>query len=403
MPLQIPGRNEANRAFIVSRIFLILITLPVICIAAGKPGFPFDPHLVPVEVLQHNNLSDLYAYLLAWWRWDTLFYVRIASQGYTQPGVTVFFPLWPCLIRVLGYPLAALLPGEIAYFFASILLSNLFFWGSLHLLYNLAQKLVDPATAKITVWLLAFFPYTIFFSTGYTESAFLFFCLATFCFLQRGRVLDWWLASACAGLAATTRETGMVIVVPIIVFFLQRFYPFTSHLHAGRWEMLNALCSLLLIPLGVIIYLLYLYRYWADPFIFLHGAIAWGRHPTFPFAALFSAIRYLITFTVPLYNNLLDLCFTILPIYVLIKYRRYLPLVYKLFAWALLLYSLSTAVNFPNPLMSIPRYLMVIFPCCILYAIEWKRNAACHNWIYVGYPLLLAANMALFAIGRWVA
>lgn len=170
--------------------------------------------------------------------------------------------------------------------------------------------------------------------------------------------------------------------------------------------MLNALCSLLLIPLGVIIYLLYLYRYWANPFIFLHSAIAWGRHPTFPFAALLSATRYLITFTVPLYslyNNLLDLCFTILPIYALIKYRQYLPLAYNLFAWALLLYSLSTAVDFPNPLMSIPRYLMVIFPCCILYAIEWKRNPACHNWIYIGYPLLLAANMALFAIGRWVA
>jgi hypothetical protein len=69
----------------------------------------------------------------------------------------------------------------------------------------------------------------------------------------------------------------------------------------------------------------------------------------------------------------------------------------------LLLYSLSTIVGFPNPLMSTPRYLMVIFPTLMLLALEWKYNPACRRYIYIFFPLTLVANIVLFAIGRWVA
>ncbi len=152
--------------------------------------------------------------------------------------------------------------------------------------------------------------------------------------------------------------------------------------------------------------MLYLYLNWGSPLLFLDDVIAWGRHPAFPLAAIFSSLEYLVTFSVPLdslYNNLLDLCFTILPIFLLIKYWHRLPLYYSLFTLALLLFSLRTMVGFPNPLMSIPRYLMVIFPTIMLLALEWKHNPACHRPIFLFFPLTLAANIVLFDIGRWVA
>jgi len=397
--------NEPKRAFIVSRIFMILITLIVIAIAAGKHGFPFDTRLVSQEMLQHNSPADPLAYLFAWWRWDNLFYVRIAAQGY-ESSLTVFFPLWPATIWLLGRLLALVLTGETPYYLSSILLSNLFFLGSLQLLYRLTQRLFDATIAKTAVWLLAFFPYTLFFSTGYTESLFLLLCLATFIFLERGRKIDWWLASLCAGLAATTRVTGVVIIIAILAYFAQRFWPLREHLQTHKLEMLNALCSMALIPLGVILYMLYLSLNWGNPLLFLHDAIAWGRHPATPLTAIFSSLGYLVTFKVPLdslYNNLLDLCFTIWPMYLLIKHWRLIPLSYRILTLTLMLYSLSTTVGFPNPLMSIPRYLMVIFPSIMLLAIEWKHNPACHRPIYIFFPLTLAANMVLFAIGRWVA
>lgn len=398
--------NEPKRAFIASRVFLIVITLPVIAIAAGKTGFPFAPHLVSPEMLQHNSPFDALTYLQAWWRWDNVFYIGMAAHGYYRSGITVFFPLWPATIWLLGRPLALFLPGEIPYYLSSILLSNLFFFFSLQLLYQLTQRLFDASIAKTTVWLLAFFPYTLFFSSGYTESLFLFLCLATFFFLERGGKFDWWLASLCAGLAATTRETGAVIVIAILVCFVQRFWPLSQHLRTHKLAMLNALCSLILTPLGVILYMLYLYLNWGNPLLFLHAAISWGRYPTLPLTAIFSALRYLVTFKVPLdslYNNLLDLCFSILPIFLLIKYWHRLPLYYSLFTLTLLLYSLSTTVGFPNPLMSIPRYLMVIFPYIMLLALEWKYNPTSRRLISIFFPLTLAANVVLFTIGRWVA
>jgi hypothetical protein len=113
-----------------------------------------------------------------------------------------------------------------------------------------------------------------------------------------------------------------------------------------------------------------------------------------------------VTLKVPLnylYNNILDFWFSALPIFLLIKYWRFLPLYYRLFMLTLLLYSLSTTTGFPNPLMSIPRYLMVIFPSFMLLALEWKYNPACHRPISIFFPLILTVNVALFAIGFWVA
>ena len=398
--------NEPKRAFIISRVFLIVITLLVIAIAAGKHGFPFDPRLVSQEILRHNSPFDPLAYLLAWWRWDNLFYVRIAAESYHQAGLTVFFPLWPATIWLLGRPLALFLPGEIPYYLASIVLSNFFFFISLQLFYHLTKKHFDAASAKTAVWLLAFFPYTLFFSVGYTESLFLLLCLATFIFLERGGNVDWWLASLCAGLAAITRVTGVVIILAVLACLIQRYWPLRQQIRVHTFSILNALCSLILIPLGVILYMIYLYVHWGNPLLFLHDVIAWGRHPALPLTAFFSSLWYLVTFSVPLdslYNNLLDLWFTVLPIYLLIKYWRFLPLYYRLFTLTLLIYSLSTTVGFPNPLMSIPRYLMVIFPYIMLFALEWKQNPACHRYIYIFFPLTLAANVVLFAIGRWVA
>ncbi|GCE18346.1 membrane protein [Dictyobacter kobayashii] len=390
----------------ISRLFMLVITLPVIAIAAGKHGFPFAPNLVSREVLLHNNPLDWLGYLFAWWRWDNVFYVMIAAHGYSRVSLTVFFPIWPLVIWVPGRLLAFIVPGEIPYYLAGILLSNLFFLGSLQLLYVLTKQMFDAAIAKTAIWLLAFFPYTIFFSAGYTESLFLFFCLAACYLLQRGLKRDWWLASLCGGIAAATRETGAVIAIVFVVAFMQRYWPFSQRFRTNPWRFLNALCSLILLPLGVLLYMYYLYQTRGNPLLFLHAAIAWDRSPAIPFSALFLAFKDLLFFAVPLdslYNNLLDLAFTLLPLYLLIKYWRCLPLAYSLFSLALLLYSLSTVVSTPNPLMSIPRYLMVIFPCIMLFALEWKHKRRIHKFIYVCFPLSLAANVTLFVIGRWVA
>ncbi len=398
--------KECTRSFLLSRLLLLLITIPVIAFAAGRRDFPFDPRLVSSEVLHHRNPFDPMAYLLAWWRWDTLFYVRIAAYGYTQGSLTVFFPFWPLLIRGVGWPLALFIPGETPYFLASILLSNLFFFGSLLLLYRLTEREFGEDVARGAVWLLSFFPYTLFFSTGYTESLFLFLSLATFSFLLRGEGVNWWLASLCALLAAASRETGFVIVVPFLVFFVRRYWPFWTKMRE-RWRgMLNALLAIGVMPVGVVLYMLFLALAWGSPLRFLAAAIAWDRNPTFPGGGVLMSLWYLVTLVCPLYslpNNLQDLLFTLLPIVVLIWGWRRLPLHYTLYSLAMLLFSLSTMVSYPNPLMSIPRYLMVIFPVFMLCGLEYKKRPLFRCVVRIAFPLLLVANIGLFVVGRWVA
>src|SRR5437660_1296490 len=40
--------------------------------------------------------------LTSWQQWDAVWYVRIATQGYTTPDATAFFPLYPLLIAALS-------------------------------------------------------------------------------------------------------------------------------------------------------------------------------------------------------------------------------------------------------------------------------------------------------------
>jgi hypothetical protein len=397
--------KECARSFLFSRLLLLLATILVMALVAGRSDFPFERRLVSIEAMQHRNPLDPLAYLLAWWRWDTLFYIRIAAEGYSASGLTAFFPLWPFLVHLVGWPLTLLIPNQIPYFLASILLSNLFFYASLLLFSWLTEQEFGADVARRGVWMLSFFPYTLFFSTGYTESLFLFLSLAVFFFLRRGEGVNWWLASLCALLAASTRETGFVIAVPFLVYFVRRYWPFWSRFRTQWHFMLNALLAMSMVPVGVIAYMVFLAIAWKDPLHFLHAAIAWERVPTFPGGGLLFSLWYLVTLQVPLYslvNNLPDLVFTLLPIIVLFRGWRRLPLHYSLFSLAMLLFSLSTMVAFPNPLMSIPRYLMVIFPVFMLYGIEHKHPLF-QRIAQVAFPILLMAGIGLFVFGRWVA
>jgi hypothetical protein len=172
--------------------------------------------------------------------------------------------------------------------------------------------------------------------------------------------------------------------------------------------MLNALLAMAIIPVGVLCYLLFQAQMWGSPLRFLSSAIAWDRLPIFPGGGIVLALWYLLTFAVPLYslqNSLPDLLFTLLPMIVLILEWRRLPLHYTLFSLAMLLFSLSTMVGQPNPnpLMSIPRYLMTIFPIFMIYGLEYKKHLRLRGIVRIVFPLLLIANMAFFVVGRWVA
>src|SRR5207302_5745906 len=68
--------------------------------------------------------------------------------------------------------------------------------------------------ARRSVWLLALFPASLFFSAVYTEALFLALSVGAFLAARRGR---WWLAGLLGGLAAATRNVGVTLLVPLII------------------------------------------------------------------------------------------------------------------------------------------------------------------------------------------
>ena len=99
--------------FLVMRV-LISLWAAMVLVITQAPTTP-DEMLRPYQGIEPITGGPAELLLGVWQRFDTLWYLRIAAQGYARhDGSTVYFPLYPMLIRLLGtlfasnYLLAAL-------------------------------------------------------------------------------------------------------------------------------------------------------------------------------------------------------------------------------------------------------------------------------------------------------
>jgi hypothetical protein len=194
--------SPVARAFVLSRLLVL---------AAGVAGGAhfrqlnwqvFDPQLFSARLGGVGNLLAAGAL-----RWDAIHYLQIAAHGYTAPGDTVFFPLYPALMWALG----PLLGGPV---FAGMAVSLVCFALALWLLHALTALELGPRAARATVGLLAFAPLAFFFSADYTESLFL--ALSVGC-LYAARRERWRLAVGLGAAAALTRVPGVLLTIPLLI------------------------------------------------------------------------------------------------------------------------------------------------------------------------------------------
>jgi len=356
----------------------------------------------PVNYIVLKKCSDnLNCFLLSWWRSDAIHYVEVAYVGYAHHmPLSVFFPLFPLLVRSLG----GLLGGSIlADYTAGIILANMCFYAVLMLFYQLLYKDFGHTVAKYALIYLAFAPYGLFFFAGYTESLFLLLSLAVFFFLQRGKALDWWLAGLCGFLAALMRATGIVLLVPFFVLFVQRFGMRTILARENWQQKLNAILSMALIPAGLLIYLLYLWITFGNPFVFhIEEAAVWQRYTAFPWVGSIDAIKGILGLDRYFFSrDAADVAFTFVPLVVLVMGWKQLPLHYSLFSLAMVLFILCQPCEFEG-LMSVPRYLLVVFPIFLLFAL-WSKNRLTTWTLIILCLMFFIFNIIQFATCAWVA
>jgi len=317
-------------------------------------------------------------------RWDSKWYFSILKSGY-QPSPDLrtvysnlaFFPLYPYLVKSVGW-LGLQLPDGF-YIFLGVILSNLLFLASAALLYRMIVISLgfDGESAQRASILLMLFPVSFFFSAFYPESLFLFLTVLGFTFALEE---NWAWTGICAGLVMLTKPTGVVPVIALAWLYMEK----------KQWKLQNIRFSVLWFLLPPVMLLLHFYDLYlvsGHPLAFLDTMQAWGgiQPATYwnPFQNL--AGPGLDVFKIDLVVTLLFLAGSV---YILWKW----PVkAYGVYSLLMVLLALSEGL-----LVSISRYLLVLFPIFIMFGDKLKRG----KWFDLTAASFLALQVIYFA--GWV-
>jgi hypothetical protein len=347
--------------------------LPAIDNAVGPSGWPASE----VTPGWHNLVT-------AWERFDALWFLRIATGGYVDgDGSAVFFPLYPLLIRGIS-PLLGGTPLAAAY-----LISHLAAFGSMVILYFLTGSEFDHTTARRTVLLLAVFPTSFFLLAPYSESLFLFLVLLSIWAARRRR---WWLAGLAGAAAAATRNLGILLILPLAV---EAFHQVRER---GNWRtLLRTGPWVLVVTGGTLAYLAFWQGLAGDALAPLNQQANWQREASFPAGTVITATREAFRFVglFPGGYHLLDWLIVIPALaaaaWVAFRTRP----IYGVYTWASLLAPLSFI--FPlRPFMSLPRFLVVVFPILWAGATWAGRRPGAYQAVVAGSAALLGVMTVLF-------
>jgi hypothetical protein len=387
--------------------------------AAGTSGF--DPAGLTTPFGYFGNLL---AAPVA--RWDSVWYLAIAQGGYGhEMARTAFFPLYPALTWLLGNVVFSNLV-------AGVLISLVGFLIGLALLHRLACLDLGHERARTTVLLVAFSPMAYFFSAVYSESLYL--ALSVGCIL-RARRGGWASASLLGGFAAASRNSGTLLLLPVAILYL--YGPrgdraiATARWRGGgyggwrrvlpRYRMEPSILWLALIPAGLAAYIGYLAISTGHPLAPFHAQAVWFRHFAGPFGgiwdgavAAWDGLRQLVHGPAPpIYfalaggdplqvaaQNLMLFGFLVLGAVACVGAFIRLPFAYAAYALASLAVPLSYPVT-PQPLASLPRYEVVVFPLFM-----WAATVLDRRRVVAALPalaVLLGLFTAEFATWRFVA
>ena len=391
------SRREAFRdalgAFALSRALVwgVAVVAALVLPVAEERGD--EPYQREVAQPFGEPLDSLFGPLA---RWDAISYLGIADDGYEGPERRVaFFPLYPLTVRA-G---AAFSGSETVHLLVAYLVSAAAFLGALYLLHRLVDLARTGDRARDRPARGVFSPWSFFFSAPYTESLFLLLSIGAF---YAARTDRWALAGVCLALLSATRNTGILVAVPVALLYL---WPRRRLAWDAAW--------LLLAPLGLVAYCLHLNAVRGDPLAWVDAQEAeeFDRSLEGPFVGLWEALRagieapwHLAAGGGPrdgVFYDTLPLILLVLACFAVVWLVRRLHPAYGVYVGL----ALIPAVSAPNdeiPLLSLPRFLTVLFPLFMVLAVVSERRGLT-NPLIAGMAALLACLTAVHATWHFVA
>jgi len=354
--------------FLIWRLFLFLVAFFAQSILPNFGNrFPY------VEILKTDNFP--------YWIWsfgnfDGVHYLRIAQDGYAYQFTQAFFPLYPIFIKIVSHVTFG------NFLVAALLISNLAFLLALLLFYKLINKIYDEKTAFWSYLFLLAFPTSFYFGAVYTEGIFFLMIVASFYLLEEKKIL---LASIIGSFASATRLVG-VFLAPALI----------------KKMNFKSLIPLLVVPIGLILYMIYLKIEFNNPLYFLTAQSIWGQERSTTGIVLLPQVfwRYfkilMTTSGLPLFNAILELAATIFALIILMIATKRLKMEWLIFSWLTVITPTLTGT-----LTSMPRYILIAFPIYIVLA--HIKSFTVKILLVTSFIVLQAILIILFTRGYWVA
>jgi len=437
-PQRARAARESGRALWSSRLLVWAAGVgTVLAFGFGPVRGAFNP---PGMTRGFGRIGDLLAAPAA--RWDAAWYLVIAHYGYRPdlghylPAITsrdAFFPLYPLGIHVVA--LVGTPP-----ILAGVLISCAALAGALYGIHRLTTlelggraMLAGGAdrgarAASLAVLVTALAPMAFFLSAVYSESLYLALSVGLFWSARNGR---WAWVGVLGMLAGATRSAGLVLALPAVMIYLygpreDRAADFARGARSRllpRYRVRRDALWLALLPLGVILYGAYLGLEGGGALSPLKAQNVWGRHYAGPFVAVWEgavagwdgALQLLAGSTRHIYfpaapgspsvaaeHNLLLLAFLAFAAAAIIGVARTLPAAYGAYVVAALALPLSYPVR-AQPLMSLPRFLLVLFPLSIWLGWWLAAHPRLQRPLIALSALLMCLFTAEFSTWHWVA
>jgi len=380
--------------FICWNLFLSIISFfSVFLIPVYGGWFPYVE-----EVLKITRLPF---WIWGWGSFDGVHYLRIAQNGYTSFSSQAFFPLYPLLIRFFNiFPKIAGLDTRIyvdpSFFLTGFLISKVASFFVLYFFYKLVSGEFGKKVAYISLIFLLSWPTAFYFSAIYTESLFLLLVIIAVYFSERKKYF--W-SGLSAALASATRVVGVLLFLLLLIEFFRNYKGKCSL----SFRLMKDVVGIFISPLGFILYAIYLWINFGNPFYFIEAQPFFGAERSSLPLILFPQILYRyfkIFINIPLFSHSffiasLELAMTLVSFFLLFSLFGKIRFSYWLFTFLALIIPTLTGT-----LSSMPRYTLVSF---LIFPFVVKKYP---KVVITVIPFLILVQVVLisnFIRGYWVS